>query len=164
MHVIQPRLGFPWILVDIKVARKTNIQTKREAICVLHENGCVAIFPGGGVATRPFGLGDLQEFPWSSFVAIFSASASALSKAKIADDHIVSGFSNPCGSHSRLACALDITIGSIGNDTIALHIESRNCVFPKDSANDPMIYPRLQTRLIHRHKSFLNICAGGLMK
>ena len=53
-----------------KTARKTNIRTKNEALRTLSENGCVAIFPGGGVATRPsFGLGELKEFPWSTFVA-----------------------------------------------------------------------------------------------
>ena len=55
---------------DTKAARKTNIRTKNEALRTLSENGCIAIFPGGGVATRPrFGLGELKEFPWSTFVA-----------------------------------------------------------------------------------------------
>lgn len=149
-----------------KVARKTNIQTKREALRTLHENGCVAIFPGGGVATRPkFGLGDLQEFPWSTFVAKLALQSGAdvvpvyFQGENSRLFHFVSGFSQSLRLallmrelRLRLGTTLDITIGeSIGSDTIAAlstrikvtkFLENRvSSLAPVDSANEPNDLP-----------------------
>lgn len=53
-----------------KAASRENVATKREALSFLSEGGTLLIFPGGGVSTRShLGLGALEEFPWSTFVA-----------------------------------------------------------------------------------------------
>jgi len=51
-------------------ATKKNVETKNIAQQVLDNGGTVIIFPSGGVATRwSFGLGPLEEFPWTTFAA-----------------------------------------------------------------------------------------------
>lgn len=49
-------------------ALETNIATKREAIQTLRQGGTIVIFPGGGVSTAPWVLGEAQEFDWKLFV------------------------------------------------------------------------------------------------
>ena len=49
---------------------KRNVETKKNAQQILENGGTVIIFPSGGVATRwRFGLGPLEEMPWSTFAA-----------------------------------------------------------------------------------------------
>lgn len=51
-------------------AARKNIGTKRHAQQVLDNGGTIIIFPSGGVSTRRyFGLGRLEEFPWTTFAA-----------------------------------------------------------------------------------------------
>lgn len=51
-------------------AIKTNVETKRIAQRVLADNGTIVIFPAGGVSTRgKMGFGELEDLPWSTFVA-----------------------------------------------------------------------------------------------
>jgi putative hemolysin len=51
-------------------ATKKNVKTKKDAQQILENGGTVIIFPSGGVATRwKFGLGPLEELPWSTFAA-----------------------------------------------------------------------------------------------
>ena len=51
-------------------AMKRNVETKKNAQQILENGGTVIIFPSGGVATRwRFGLGPLEELPWSTFAA-----------------------------------------------------------------------------------------------
>ena len=51
-------------------ASRKNVETKRNAQKVLDHAGTIIIFPSGGVATRGhYGLGPLEEFPWSTFAA-----------------------------------------------------------------------------------------------
>ena len=51
-------------------ATKKNVKTKKDAQQILENGGTVIIFPSRGVATRwKFGLGPLEELPWSTFAA-----------------------------------------------------------------------------------------------
>lgn len=51
-------------------AIKVNVETKRAAEKLLASGGTLIIFPAGGVATRwNFGMGTLEEFPWTTFTA-----------------------------------------------------------------------------------------------
>lgn len=51
-------------------ATRRNIETKRTAEELLRAGGTLIVFPGGGVATRwRFGLGELEDFPWTTFTA-----------------------------------------------------------------------------------------------
>lgn len=71
-------LFLPVSFEEDRAAIKTNVETKREAQRVLANNGTVVIFPAGGVATRSkFGFGQLQDLPWSTFVAKIVAQTEA---------------------------------------------------------------------------------------
>ncbi|MEM9743047.1 MAG: lysophospholipid acyltransferase family protein [Pseudomonadota bacterium] len=54
---------------ETREALQRNIETKRQAMATLMNNGTLLIFPGGGVATAPPRGGRAQEFPWSTFTA-----------------------------------------------------------------------------------------------
>ena len=64
------RLFLPVDFDGTREATKRNVETKRSAQQILENGGTVIIFPSGSVATRwRFGLGPLQELPWSTFAA-----------------------------------------------------------------------------------------------
>ena len=51
-------------------ATKRNLETRRTAQKFLEGGGTLIIFPAGGVATRwRFGMGPLEELPWTTFTA-----------------------------------------------------------------------------------------------
>ena len=51
-------------------ATKRNLATRRAAQQFLEGGGTVIIFPSGGVATRwRFGMGPLEDYPWTTFTA-----------------------------------------------------------------------------------------------
>ena len=51
-------------------ATKRNVETKQEAERLLKAGGTLIIFPAGGVATRwQFGMGPLEDLPWTTFTA-----------------------------------------------------------------------------------------------
>lgn len=63
-------LFLPVSFEETREAIRTNVETKRIAQRVLADNGTVIIFPSGGVATRSkLGFGELEDLPWSTFVA-----------------------------------------------------------------------------------------------
>ena len=71
-------LFLPVSFEETREAIRTNVETKREAQRVLSNNGTVVIFPAGGVATRGrFGFGELEDLPWSTFVAKIVAQTEA---------------------------------------------------------------------------------------
>lgn len=56
---------------DLSAAAKmNNIRTKKLASEYLEQDGTLIVFPGGEVSTaNRFGLGDVQEAPWTTFTA-----------------------------------------------------------------------------------------------
>ncbi len=71
-------LFLPVSFEENRDAIKINVETKRTAQRVLAEGGTVVIFPSGGVATRGrFGLGKLEDLPWSTFVGKIVAQSKA---------------------------------------------------------------------------------------
>ena len=64
------KLFLPVVFDGTPEATKKNVKTKKDAQQILENGGTVIIFPSGGVATRwKFGLGPLEELPWSTFAA-----------------------------------------------------------------------------------------------
>ena len=64
------KLFLPVDFDGTREATKKNVKTKKDAQQILENGGTVIIFPSGGVATRwKFGLGPLEELPWSTFAA-----------------------------------------------------------------------------------------------
>lgn len=53
---------------ETKEAMMINIQTKNNAIKMLQENGCILIFPGGGVMTAPKVFDKPVDYEWKRFV------------------------------------------------------------------------------------------------
>ncbi|MCU0829913.1 MAG: lysophospholipid acyltransferase family protein [Rhizobiaceae bacterium] len=54
---------------ETKEAMATNLAMRREALAFLKSGGTIIIFPAGGVATAPKGLGRAVDLPWKGFVA-----------------------------------------------------------------------------------------------
>ncbi len=54
---------------ETKDAMQTNINTRNIALERLQQEGAVAIFPSGGVATSPNGLGKAEDLEWKRFTA-----------------------------------------------------------------------------------------------
>lgn len=54
---------------ESKEALASNLAMRREALAFLKSGGTIVIFPAGGVATAPKGLGRAVDLPWKSFVA-----------------------------------------------------------------------------------------------
>tara|TARA_B100001093_G_scaffold470522_1_gene492039 strand:+ start:188 stop:1054 length:867 start_codon:yes stop_codon:yes gene_type:complete len=64
------KLFLPVDFDGTREATKRNVETKKHAQQILENGGTVIIFPSGSVATRwRFGLGPLEELPWSTFAA-----------------------------------------------------------------------------------------------
>lgn len=105
-------------------AVKLNIKTKRVAQQVLADNGTLIIFPGGGVSTRShFGLGELADFPWTTFTAkiVMQSGATVVPVYFHGENsrlfHFVSGFSQTI----RLALLMREVTGKLGTE-VALEI------------------------------------------
>jgi len=54
---------------DTREAMQTNIDTRKKALERLMNGEAVAIFPAGGVATSPKGLGKAEDLEWKRFTA-----------------------------------------------------------------------------------------------
>ena len=108
---------------ETQEAIRENVVTKREAERVLQANGTIVIFPAGGVATRGrFGLGELEDLPWSTFVAkIVAKTRAAVVPVYFHGEnsrpfHFVSGFSQTL----RLALLMKEVINKMDS---TIHVE-----------------------------------------
>jgi putative hemolysin len=54
---------------ETREALATNLAMRREALAFLQNGGTIVIFPAGGVATAPKGLGRAVDLPWKGFIA-----------------------------------------------------------------------------------------------
>jgi len=54
---------------ETKEALKNNIAVRHEALRLLRAGTTIVVFPGGGVATAPKGLGKAVDLPWKIFPA-----------------------------------------------------------------------------------------------
>lgn len=61
--------SLPVSFEETKEALALNLKTRQEAVQLLKEGVTIIIFPSGGVATAPKGLGRAQDLPWKMFVA-----------------------------------------------------------------------------------------------
>lgn len=69
--------SLPVSFEENKEAVALNLQTRKEAVRLLKEGVTIIIFPSGGVATAPKGLGKAVDLPWKMFVARLVQSAKA---------------------------------------------------------------------------------------
>ena len=61
--------SLPVSFEESKEALTLNLKTRQEAVRLLKDGVTIVIFPSGGVATAPKGLGRAQDLPWKMFVA-----------------------------------------------------------------------------------------------
>jgi len=61
--------SLPISFEESKEALALNLATRREAVRLLKEGVTIIIFPSGGVATAPKGIGRARDLPWKMFVA-----------------------------------------------------------------------------------------------
>lgn len=54
---------------ESKEALKANMAVRHEALALLRQGVTIVVFPGGGVATAPKGLGRAVDLPWKMFPA-----------------------------------------------------------------------------------------------
>lgn len=54
---------------DNESARRTNLRTMRAALAHLRADGCVIIFPAGGISTAAPFFGEAEDLPWKPFAA-----------------------------------------------------------------------------------------------
>jgi putative hemolysin len=54
---------------ETKEALANNLEMRRQALQFLKSGGTIIIFPAGGVATAPKGIGKAVDLPWKTFVA-----------------------------------------------------------------------------------------------
>lgn len=69
--------SLPISFEESKQAVLMNLKTRQEAVRLLKEGVTIIIFPSGGVATAPKGLGRAQDLPWKMFVARLVQTAKA---------------------------------------------------------------------------------------
>jgi putative hemolysin len=69
--------SLPISFEETKEAVAMNLQTRKEAVRLLKEGVTIVIFPAGGVATAPKGLGRAHDLPWKMFAARLIQSANA---------------------------------------------------------------------------------------
>lgn len=69
--------SLPISFEENKEAVALNLATRKEAVRLLREGVTIVIFPSGGVATAPKGLGRAVDLPWKMFVARLVQSARA---------------------------------------------------------------------------------------
>lgn len=77
-----PDLDAHFLPVDFDESREAlsrNLSSRREAQLTLNQGGTVLVFPSGCVATatRRFGFGKVEEFPWTTYVSKLIHSAKA---------------------------------------------------------------------------------------
>lgn len=73
---IQP-YSLPISFEETKEAVALNLQTRKEAVRLLKEGVTIIIFPSGGVATAPKGIGRAVDLPWKMFTSRLVQSAKA---------------------------------------------------------------------------------------
>ena len=61
--------SLPISFEESKEALMLNLKTRQEAVRLLKDGVTIVIFPSGGVATAPKGIGRAQDLPWKMFVA-----------------------------------------------------------------------------------------------
>ncbi|MEL6919503.1 MAG: lysophospholipid acyltransferase family protein [Pseudomonadota bacterium] len=69
--------SLPISFEESKEAVALNLATRKEAVKLLKEGVTIIIFPSGGVATAPKGLGRARDLPWKMFAAKLVQSAKA---------------------------------------------------------------------------------------
>ncbi|MEO1702332.1 MAG: lysophospholipid acyltransferase family protein [Pseudomonadota bacterium] len=69
--------SLPISFEETKEALAMNLATRKEAVKLLKEGVTIIIFPSGGVATAPKGIGRARDLPWKMFVAKLVQSAQA---------------------------------------------------------------------------------------
>ncbi|MEL6435867.1 MAG: lysophospholipid acyltransferase family protein [Pseudomonadota bacterium] len=69
--------SLPISFEESKEAVAMNLKTRKEAVSLLKEGVTIIVFPSGGVATAPKGLGRARDLPWKMFVARLVQSAQA---------------------------------------------------------------------------------------
>jgi putative hemolysin len=69
--------SLPVSFEESKEAVAINLETRREAVRLLKEGVTIIIFPSGGVATAPKGVGKAVDLPWKMFVARMVQAAKA---------------------------------------------------------------------------------------
>lgn len=69
--------SLPISFEENKEALALNLKTRQEALRLLKEGVTIVIFPSGGVATAPKGLGRARDLPWKVFVAKLVQAANA---------------------------------------------------------------------------------------
>ncbi|MBX3578222.1 MAG: 1-acyl-sn-glycerol-3-phosphate acyltransferase [Rhizobiaceae bacterium] len=60
-------LSLPVDFSETKAALKRNLATRHEALRLLTSGVTIVVFPGGGVATAPNGVGKARDLPWKMF-------------------------------------------------------------------------------------------------
>ncbi|MFZ1814260.1 MAG: lysophospholipid acyltransferase family protein [Rhizobiaceae bacterium] len=69
--------SLPIDFTETREAVEMNLQTRKEAVRLLREGVTIVVFPAGGVATAPKGLGKAQDLPWKAFPARLIQAAGA---------------------------------------------------------------------------------------
>lgn len=59
--------SLPVDFTESKAALKNNLEIRHEAVRLLKSGVTVVVFPSGGVATAPKGIGKAQDLPWKMF-------------------------------------------------------------------------------------------------
>lgn len=70
-------VSLPISFEESKEALRLNLETRKEAVRLLHEGVTIVVFPAGGVATAPKGFGLAVDLPWKLFPAKLIQSANA---------------------------------------------------------------------------------------
>ncbi|MCI5066747.1 1-acyl-sn-glycerol-3-phosphate acyltransferase [bacterium] len=125
----------PWFLPidfrDSREAARNNVRSRQGALNLLREGGGVILYPGGGVATRRYGIGPVEELPWGNFVA------KLLLQAK---PHVVPIFFEGTNSllfHLVSQCSTSLRLGLFVRETLRLENREISCTIreilvPKD--------------------------------
>jgi putative hemolysin len=58
----------PVDFAETKEASHVNLETRQKALDLLRKDGCIVIFPAGGVATAKKGLKRIEELEWKNFL------------------------------------------------------------------------------------------------
>lgn len=138
-------------------ATRRNVETKKEAERMLQEGGTLIIFPAGGVATRwQFGMGSLEDLPWTTFAAkiVRKARATVVPLHFQGENSFLFHFASSFGEAPRLSLfihevvrQIDTTIRFTIGDPIPFeemeHIESRKALtqFLKEKVESMSVEP-----------------------
>ena len=138
-------------------ATKRNVDTKKEAQRLLQEGGTLIIFPAGGVATRwQFGMGPLEDLPWTTFTAkiVRKSRATVVPLNFQGENSFLFHFASSLGESPRLSLFIREVTRQIGTtirftigDPISYedmeHIESRKELtrFLKDKVESMAVEP-----------------------